>query len=324
MVQHALPKSVALIVLLLAGGAVLFLVENLSATGLSARTGQLSSGSLAPASAASVALSRATLLHCLRAAADRDACLGEVFHAFLKQHSTVEALAILKSHIDTDGGLRLACHPIAHAIGRETFRIQGTVQAAFAACNQTCHSGCYHGATERFLRGVAAAEPERRDVSPTDLHYPCSKLRAKYRPDCYVMQTSRMSELGLDTAYLFMECRKAGEYAQACMQSIGRDLSNDARIKDPKFVAQRCAIGTGEEQRACIRGVVYALADNTWDGRYAFPFCEAVSAAADRAHCFSVAASYLQGTFAKSVRELQADCQTYTPASMFCREALAD
>lgn len=133
-----------------------------------------------------------------------------------------------------------------------------------------------------------------------------------------MMQTTRMSEMGLSTAQLFDECRKAESYQYTCMQSIGRDLSNDARIGDPKLVAEKCELGTGEERRACTRGVAYALLDNTWDGRYAFPFCASFKNGDDRNYCFGISQAYLQSTYAKTREQVADDCRKYASRAKLC------
>lgn len=341
--------------------------------------------------------SLAVINGCLNRAGESGACLDGLFREFLKSHTTADALALIQRYESEDTGLRLSCHPVVHAVGRETFRQKGTVHDAFTACDQTCHSGCYHGAMERFIRGSAASDdeaghisqeelrakaavacdpseatrfrfqclhglghalmffsdyrlkealgscdvladpwsrsscygglfmenvfsatPEKRDLSPTDYHYPCSALDMKYKSDCYMMQTTRMSEMGLNTTELFAECRRAGDYQYICMQSIGRDLSNDARIGDPKPVAAKCELGQGEERRACTRGVAYALLDNTWDGRYAFPFCASFRSNEDMSHCFAISESYLKATYAKTSAELGEDCRKYASRAKLC------
>ncbi len=275
-------------------------------------------------------------------------CLDNLFRDALKKQTTLETLQLIQRYEKDDSELRRDCHPVVHAIGRETYRVKGTIHESFSACDQTCHSGCYHGSVERFLRGediytqtdkhpsaaelkqkaalacdpklddryrfqclhglghallffnryqlvstleacdalatgwsqsscyggvfmenVSNATPELRDLSPTDYHYPCNKLAAKYRSDCYVMQTSRMSEMGLTTEKIFQECDKSGEYRFQCALSAGRDLSNYVRLGQLQPTAQKCQAAGGDSKRACIRGVVYALIDNTWDGRYA-------------------------------------------------------
>ncbi len=349
-------------------------------------------------------LSLAALKDCLNRAGESGSCLDAIFQDFFKIHTTADALIALGRYQEADTALKLSCHPVVHAIGRETFRLKGTVQDSFAECDQTCHSGCYHGAMERFLRGNAASDdeaghisveelrqkaaqacdpnqptrfrfqclhglghalmffsdyrlgealascdvlsdgwsrsscygglfmenvfsatPEKRDLSPHDYHYPCNVLDEKYRSDCYMMQTTRMTEMGLGTERLFEECRKArlpdgqaGGYQFICMQSIGRDLSNDARIGDPRLVAQKCELGSGEERRACTRGVVYALIDNTWDGRYAMPFCNTFGAAEDVSYCYTASAAYLRATFEKSGADIAADCHAYAAGVSAC------
>ena len=347
-----------------------------------------------------VDISVAAIKSCLsKPMGESGTCLDLLFREFFETSATADALAAIRQYEATDSQLRLSCHPVVHAIGRETFRLKSTVQDSFAACDQTCHSGCYHGAMERFMRGeggdeerhisfeevkakaatacdpnqptrfrfqclhglghavvyfadyqleqaleacdavgdgwsrsscyggafmenVFSATPEKSDLSSTDYHYPCSKLGAKYQNDCYMMQTTRMSEMGLSTDRLFEECRAAGQYRHTCMQSIGRDLSNDVRIGDPALVAKKCERGApGPEREACTRGVAYALIDNTWDGKYAFPFCQSYDGGDDAAYCFTISTGYLRGTFEKSAPALIAECNQYAPLSAPCRAA---
>jgi hypothetical protein len=314
-------------------------------------------------------------------------CLDNLFRAALKQHSTLEALQLVQGFEINDEQIRRDCHPIVHAIGRETYRIKGNIHDSFNACDQTCHSGCYHGSVERFLRGdniyaeinkhpstnelkqkaaiacdpqlavrfrfqclhglghallyfsnyklapslevcdvlpedwsrascyggvfmenVFNATPESRDLSPTDPHYPCNKLDKKFRGECYVMQTSRMTEMGLTTENIFLECAKADEFQIQCATSIGRDLSNDVRLGKSLATAQKCELAGGPARLACVRGVIYALIDNTWDGRYALPFCAALSQESDQAACYRDSVSYLKGTFEKPADEIAKDC----------------
>lgn len=329
-------------------------------------------------------------------------CLDTLFREALKKHSTVDALRLIQRLEKEDPDIRRACHPIVHAIGRETFRIKGNIHDSFTACDQTCHSGCYHGSVERFLRGeniyaevnkhpstaelkqktaiacdpkaaprfrfqclhglghallffsayklapsleicdvmgeewsrascyggvfmenVFNATPETRDLSPTDYHYPCNKLDKKYRYECYVMQTSRMTEMGLSTERVFQECAKAEEFSTSCTISIGRDLSNDVRLGQTRATAEKCELASGDARLACVRGVIYALIDNTWDGRYALPFCAALSQDGDQSSCYRDSVSYLKGTFEKSPKEIAAECAQHLSQPQRCVELSA-
>jgi hypothetical protein len=314
-------------------------------------------------------------------------CLDGLFAEALKVHSTFEVLQLIQRFELQDPELRRDCHPVVHAIGRETYRLKGNIHESFSACDQTCHSGCYHGSVERFLRGDAlysevdkhpsAAElkqkaalacdpdvparlrfqclhglghailffsryqlqpsldacdalsddwsrsscyggvfmenvfnatPETRDLSPTDYHYPCNKVADRYRGECYNMQTSRMTEMGLSTEKIIQECGQAGTFRQSCLVSIGRDLSNEVRVGQMRSAAQKCELVTGQDRLSCMHGVVYALIDNTWDGRYALPFCATFSVETDQIACMRESAAYLTGTFDKSPLEVAGEC----------------
>jgi len=326
-------------------------------------------------------------------------CLDQLFGEALKQHSTLELMQLIQRLENEDPEIRRDCHPVVHAIGRETYRIKGNIHDSFAACDQTCHSGCYHGSVERFLRGeklyaevgrhpstaelkqkaalacdpklpvrlrfqclhglghalmffsryqllpslqacdalpedwsrsscyggvfmenVFNATPESRDLSPIDYHYPCNKLAHQYRSECYVMQTSRMTELGLATERIFEECDRAGEYRRQCMLSVGRDLSNDVRLGDSRETAQKCQRVSGDSRLACMQGVVYALIDNTWDGRYALPFCTTFTQPNDQNSCVRLSVEYLTDTFEKSPAEIAGECAKHLPQPAHCAE----
>lgn len=328
---------------------------------------------------------------------DSAQCLDLLFRQSLRRHSTLEILQLLRTFEAEDPDYRRDCHPVVHAVGRETYRLKGTIHDAFSACDQTCHSGCYHGSVERFLRGeniyaevdrhpsaaelkekaasacdpnvavkfrfqclhglghallfftrynlqqaldacdvladawsrsscyggvfmenVFNATPERRNLSPVDFHYPCSRLDAKYRGDCYTMQTSRMTEMGLSTEQIFRECEKAGEFRSACEVSLGRDLSNFVRAGQIRAAARKCELASGESRLACVSGVVYALIDNTWDGRYALPFCAALGGERDQTDCYALSVEYLAGTFDKSPADIIKDCAQYVRGSARC------
>lgn len=356
---------------------------------------------ISPAASQSALPSLAAIKTC-NAAANSAECLDRLFRAALAKHTTLETLQAIQRYEKEDAELRRDCHPVVHAIGRETFRIKGPIHESFNACDQTCHSGCYHGAVERFLRGediyaqaakhpsaaelkqkaaaacdpnladryrfqclhglghallyfnryqlvstleacdalpngwsqsscyggvfmenISNATPELRDLSATDYHYPCNQIPAKYRGDCYVMQTSRMSEMGLGTEKIFQECAKSGEHRFQCGLSAGRDLSNYVRLGQIESTAQKCQAAGGEAKRACVQGVVYALIDNTWDGRYAMPFCAALGNEQDQSECYRESLGYLKGTFGKSPTELAKDCQRHARPASRCVELSA-
>jgi hypothetical protein len=328
-------------------------------------------------------------------------CLDNLFREILRDHSTSDVLHIVDRFEAEDADLRRDCHPVVHAIGRETFRLKGNIHDSFMACDQTCQSGCYHGSVERFLRGdevyaqsshpsqrelkqkaAAACDPntpvrlrfqclhglghalmffshyelnpslavcdalpddwsqsscyggvfmenvfnsthEKKNFLATDYHYPCNQIADKYRGECYMMQTSYMAEMGLSTERLLAECAKAGAYRTQCTQSIGRDLSNAARLSEPRAVAAQCELARDESRIACMRGVIYALIDNTWDGRYAIPFCAGFSGDSDREGCLQESIQYLRTVFEKSRDDIAKECKGYVVNSQRCMELAA-
>jgi hypothetical protein len=345
--------------------------------------------------------SLAELKACLRRP-DSAECLDRLFREMLKTHSSAQALELIQRFEKEDAELRRDCHPVVHAIGRETFRLKGNIHDSFSACDQTCHSGCYHGSVERFLRGeeiyaqakrhptqgelkqkaasacdpdlpgrlrfqclhglghallyfsryqlipsleacdalaedwsrsscyggvfmenVFNATPESRDLSPTNYHYPCNQLHDKYRGECYVMQTSRMVEMGLSTEELFRECANAGPFGANCALSVGRDLSNQVRLGESAGAARKCELAQGNNRHACIRGVAYALIDNTWDGRYAWPFCTALAQENDQNDCLQESVQYLKITFEKTADEIGKDCARLPSISRRCQDLAA-
>jgi hypothetical protein len=324
-------------------------------------------------------------------------CLDGLFHGYLADHSTTDALSLLQCLMDNDSGVLADCHAVSHAIGRETIRIVGTVDAAFRACNETCSSGCYHGAMERFLRGdssdtnhitlqeietkavsacdptldkallfqclhglghaieyasgyalrpslsicdelssdfaqsscwggvfmenLVSASPDVRDVSPTDPLYPCDDVDDRYRDQCYLNQTSRMFDMGLDPAKILDACRGAGTHAEACVQSLGRDISNGARTGQARTVSSTCELAQAELRAACSRGVVYALIDNTWDAQYAFPYCTTYADPSDVASCYAASVSYLRDVFAMTSAAAADQCAKWVPGDDACTRA---
>lgn len=136
------------------------------------------------------------------------------------------------------------------------------------------------------------------------------------------MQTSRMVELGMSWDEIVQACRAAGPYRLACFQSFGRDLSPRVRQEGPAVSVPRCEALKPDERLRCIQGAVFALADHPWDGRYAYPFCAAVTGEL-RLWCFREAQNHLHGLLEQPDQKLEADCRTYVRASPECLSALS-
>src|SRR5437867_7897608 len=60
-----------------------------------------------------------------------------LFREALKNHTTADVLQLIEGFEAEDLELRRDCHPVVHAIGRETFRLKGNIHESFSACDQT-------------------------------------------------------------------------------------------------------------------------------------------------------------------------------------------
>ena len=334
------------------------------------------------------------IMDCVNQGLEEARCMEPFWGEYLKTHSTREALGLLQCYADTDPSIASSCHPVSHAIGRQTFVVQGTIEKSFAQCDQTCIAGCFHGVMERFLRGdadsnghitlaeleakaatacsptlalpvrfqcvhglghaieyytgyalktsltvcdaladgwsqsscwggvfmenIVGADLSQRDLSPTDVHYPCDIVDDKYKDQCYLIQTSRMSEMGLTSAQILAECQKVGQWRGTCIRSMGRDLSNTAVAGDPRAVSVVCEQAVGPDRVSCTTGVVYALVDNTWDGKYAMAYCPTYLDPADVLTCFEIVDGYLFHQFGASADAIAAQCARYALGSAAC------
>lgn len=338
-----------------------------------------------------------------RQSKDSALCFDTYFREYLKTRDTKKTLAEIDALQNKDTNIRLFCHEIVHSIGRETLKKTGTIGNSFNACDQTCHSGCYHGAMERFLRGeegakygtsdrthvneeefkkkfisacsnnepvnfrfqclhglghailftlgynlfktlswcdhlpadwdqkscfggvfmenITALDKSKRFLSKTDYHFPCNMVEEKYKSECYVMQTSRMFEMGLSTEKVAEECKKTGNYRKRCFTSLGRDKSNDVRSGHNIEVSKTCASFESEEDKnACVSGASFALSDNTWDGRYVFPFCESFEKEDDKRYCYNASINYLKISLVVSKNKILESCKSFVPGSTICVE----
>ena len=133
------------------------------------------------------------------------------------------------------------------------YQLQSSLDICDALSDDWSRSSCYG---EVFMENVSNSANEKKNFSPTDYHAPCNQLADQYRRECYIMQTSRMMEMGLSMERMLQECAKAGAYRVPCAQSIGRDLSNEARMGESRRRA-KVRVGRGRQSpslyaRCCL------------------------------------------------------------------------
>ena len=206
------------------------------------------------------------------------------------------------------GNLKFQClHGLGHAVVFfNNYNLTDSLKICDLLASDWDSFSCYGGA---FMENVAALDKSKR-VLNDDPHFPCNAIEEKYRSSCYMMQTSRMLELGFSYEKIGNECENVGTYRNTCMQSLGRDASNDAR-KDPKSAPICVQLQTEMDKQFCMMGLVYALSDNSWDGRYAFPYCDNLPINYT-SFCYRTTITYFVHSIFINKSAVMKSCETYS------------
>lgn len=234
------------------------------------------------------------------------------------------SLAEVKSKVATacdpnlPGAERFQClHGLGHGVEFFTgYKLLLSLDICEAATSDWDRHCCYGGV---FMENIVGVPANVRDLKDDDPDYPCDIVDDHYRAECWMIQTSRMKELGLDPPHIITECGKAGSYRATCMGSLGRDSSPLAISDGPRACSSICELGVPEDRDACTEGAVKSLADVTWDGKYALPLCPSYSTPDAVTHCFDTAADYLTANFQ---RDLRAECAKWLPGDARCTAPL--
>lgn len=188
-------------------------------------------------------------------------------------------------------------HGVGHAV---MYSLQYNLGLALDTCgllpNPTGPGSCQSAV---FMENINAAIPEMRDLKKDDAHYPCNAVDPKYAEICYGMQTSVMfGYIGMTVEAVAEACRTgAGEFADTCFASLGRDLSSWARTGAPENLRRPCEDLSGEFASNCVWGGIAALMDNTWDGSFAIPFCNYIHGDDLRKTCYFQTHSHLKNAY---------------------------
>ena len=97
-----------------------------------------------------------------------------------------------------------------------------------------------------------------RYLNPDDQFYPCNKVRERYKPACYLMQTSYMLDVANgDFSAVFGLCEQIEDpYTDICYQSLGRDASGYT-ISNIEKTRKICLLGKDFRQQSnCVIGAV--------------------------------------------------------------------
>jgi len=160
-------------------------------------------------------------------------CLDTFVSDYAGAKTTRELLADLEASRSQDVTIENNCHPIAHAIGRYTYQKLGNIGDAFLACDQSCHSGCYHGVMERLFY-----TPEQ--IAAGVKHLTFADMQQKVPNICDVANFSSPSQ-----AVIFQCLHGVGH---AILFSLDYDLQTALESCD--------LLKTDYERQSCYGGVV--------------------------------------------------------------------
>ena len=132
--------------------------------------------------------------------------------------------------------------------------------------------------------GDTATASTWRALDPDDLHYPCSRMEAKYLNACYTIQTAAMLHFtNQDHGRAAAECALAPERVRdTCFVSLGRDLSGIAAV-DPAEAVRLCGLAEASYQPTCHAGIVQSLVNLNTRSEIGLAYCRLVPADSKRA-----------------------------------------
>lgn len=111
-----------------------------------------------------------------------NACYQQVANFLFSTFGLRDSLALLTASQEQPD-VYARCHEVTHYLGRHEFaRVHGAAPA-YAACDSTCHGGCYHGVLEAHLKTIAG----RADAPTLNEHFTslCGAVSDYDRPLLY-------------------------------------------------------------------------------------------------------------------------------------------
>lgn len=119
---------------------------------------------------------------------------------------------------------------------------------------ESCYSGVF---MENIMAKDNPSHPSK-ELRADEPLYPCTDVEKKYKPQCYLMQTSYALETqDYDFQAVFDLCGTVeGEFRPTCYQSLGRDASGNT-VSDVDKTNANCMLGEDYEARSnCVIGAV--------------------------------------------------------------------
>ena len=117
---------------------------------------------------------------------------------------------------------------------------------------QSCASGA-------FMENVMVDNRNHftKYLKPDKPFYPCTVVSEKWKSSCYLMQTSYVLKISnYNFSSVFEVCEQAGQYADICYRSLGRDASGNS-VSNIEQTKATCLLGKNEIQQSnCVIGAV--------------------------------------------------------------------
>lgn len=176
-----------------------------------------------------------------------------------------------------------------------------------------------------FMQNVAGGTPSSY-VSSTDYHYPCNVVADEYKESCYRNQPLRMRNMGLSYEKIAQECEHAGKYYDTCMEGLGTNISTEVRLGRINDVVEFCMTQPKNAGKySCMLGVLRMLINNSWNGKYAYPFCKLLPQQQQtplRQLCYHLSQEHMRDMKYQSVEAAKEDCNKYSEGDPLCLTAL--
>ena len=218
-------------------------------------------------------------------------------------HGAIEAMFAHRGTAHLDATIREVCshttgafdrHNCAHGIGHGLMAWTSyDLPEALALCDYapthsdavSCQTGVF---MENGVAGRSGVMGHRSEyIDPTDPHYPCNTVQARFVDACYTFQTSIMVVHGYGYDQVAAACAAAptDTSRRSCFGSLGRDISAAAGHDHTRVIALCAAAPEGRNRGACLNGAAQNLFWDPSGGEPARAFC-ALTHLEDQGGCY--------------------------------------
>lgn len=185
---------------------------------------------------------------------DSQKCMDDFILNYSQSREIKDILAESENARLINSSFEASCHPITHSIGRVTFQKFGNVGDAFEACDQSCHSGCYHGVMERLFYGDEDLNDSTKHLSYEDMKEKipgiCSSANFRNPSNSVIFQCLHgvghaiMYSLDYDLEQSLLSCDLLGNeyersscYGGVLMENVTafEKEKRDIKVSDPNY-----------------------------------------------------------------------------------------